>query len=159
MRSINKVILIGNVTRDPEIRSTSSGQNVATFTIATNRTWMTKDGRKMQSAEYHDVVAWAHLADICQSHIRKSKLLYIEGYLKTRSWDTPEGIRKFKTEIVINDLVMLDKREYHEGDEQSESQSGQEWNEEQSQHGGISDPVMSADTNEVSVLSSFPSSL
>ncbi len=116
MRSINKVIIIGNVTRDPEIRATSSGQKVATFTIATNRTWMTRDGRKMQSAEYHDVVAWAHLADICESHIRKSKLLYIEGYLKTRSWDTPEGIRKFKTEIVINDLVMLDKREYSEGE-------------------------------------------
>lgn len=116
MRSINKVILIGNVTRDPEIRSTGSGQTVATFTIATNRTWMTRDGRKMQSAEYHDVVAWAHLADICKSHIRKSKLLYIEGYLKTRSWDTPEGIRKFKTEIIINDLVMLDKRERDEGD-------------------------------------------
>ncbi len=114
MRSINKVIIIGNVTRDPEIRATSSGQKVATFTIATNRTWMTRDGRKMQSAEYHDVVAWAHLADICESHIHKSKLLYIEGYLKTRSWDTPEGIRKFKTEIVINDLVMLDKREHSE---------------------------------------------
>lgn len=120
MRSINKVIIIGNVTRDPEIRATSSGQKVATFTIATNRTWMTRDGRKMQSAEYHDVVAWAHLADICESHIRKSKLLYIEGYLKTRSWDTPEGIRKFKTEIVINDLVMLDKREYSEEGEMDE---------------------------------------
>ncbi|MFA7277858.1 MAG: single-stranded DNA-binding protein [Candidatus Gracilibacteria bacterium] len=131
MRSINKVILIGNVTRDPEIRATGSGQTVATFTIATNRTWMTRDGRKMQSAEYHDVVAWAHLADICKAHIRKSKLLYIEGYLKTRSWDTPEGIRKFKTEIVINDLVMLDKREREEGDfsqeyTPSESSEGQE---------------------------------
>lgn len=140
MRSINKVILIGNVTRDPDIRSTGSGQTVATFTIATNRTWMTRDGRKMQSAEYHDVVAWAHLADICKSHIRKSKLLYIEGYLKTRSWDTPEGIRKFKTEIVINDLVMLDKREREEGDfsqeyTPSESNEGQEiqetWSDEQ----------------------------
>ncbi len=140
MRSINKVILIGNVTRDPDIRSTGSGQTVATFTIATNRTWMTRDGRKMQSAEYHDVVAWAHLADICKSHIRKSKLLYIEGYLKTRSWDTPEGIRKFKTEIVINDLVMLDKREREEGDfsqeyTPSESTEGQEmqetWSDEQ----------------------------
>lgn len=138
MRSINKVILIGNVTRDPEIRSTSSGQAVATFTIATNRTWMTRDGRKMQSAEYHDVVAWAHLADICKSHIRKGKLLYIEGYLKTRSWDTPEGIRKFKTEIVINDLVMLDKREREEGDfsheyvpNEQEHMSKSDWNDEQ----------------------------
>lgn len=110
MRSINKVILIGNVTRDPEIRTTASGQSVATFTIATNRGWITRDNRKMQSAEYHDVVAWAHLADLCKTHIHKSKLLYIEGYLKTRNWDTPEGIRKFKTEVVINDLVILEKR-------------------------------------------------
>lgn len=110
MRTINKVILVGNVTRDPEIRTTSNGQTVATFTIATNRTWMTRDDRKMESAEYHDVVAWAHLAELCKTHIRKSKLLYIEGYLKTRNWDTPEGIRKFKTEVVIDDLVMLDKR-------------------------------------------------
>lgn len=110
MRSINKVILIGNVTRDPEVKTTGNGQLVATFTIATNRTWVTRDNRKMESAEYHDLVAWAHLAELCESHIRKGKLLYIEGYLKTRNWDTPEGIRKFKTEIVVEDLVMLDKR-------------------------------------------------
>ena len=90
MRSINKVILIGNVTRDPEIRSTSSGQNVATFTIATNRTWMT--GTKKASA-ICDVVAWAHLADSA-NHVRK-RLLYIEGCLKLEV-GLPEGIRKFK---------------------------------------------------------------
>lgn len=150
MRSINKVILIGNVTRDPEIRSTTGGQSVATFTIATNRTWMTRDGRKMQSAEYHDVVAWAHLADICQSHIRKSKLLYIEGYLKTRSWDTPEGIRKFKTEIVINDLVMLDKREH--GDEGTshgnEDQGGyQEEQPQESNWNSDDQPAISEDSS------------
>jgi single-strand DNA-binding protein len=121
MRTINKVILIGNVTRDPEIRTTSGGQTVATFTIATNRTWMTRDNRKMESAEYHDVVAWAHLAELCKTHIRKSKLLYIEGYLKTRNWDTPEGIRKFKTEIVIDDLVMLDKRSAPQSEADSDS--------------------------------------
>lgn len=110
MRSINKVILIGNVTREPEMRQTQSGQAVCTFGIATNREWITSDGRKKTSAEYHEVVAWAQLADICQKYVTKGKLLYVEGYLKTRSWDTPEGIRKFKTEIVIKDMIMLEKR-------------------------------------------------
>lgn len=115
MRSINKVILIGNVTRDPEMRQTQSGQKVCTFGIATNREWVTSDGRKQSSAEYHEVVAWAQLAEICEKYVRKGKLLYVEGYLKTRSWDTPEGIRKFKTEVVIQDMIMLEKRKDGEG--------------------------------------------
>ena len=74
----------------------------------------------MQSAEYHDLVAWAHLAELCENHIRRGKLLYIEGYLKSRSWDTPEGTRKFKTEIVVDDLIMLDKN--HSSDSQMTSE-------------------------------------
>ena len=110
MRSINKVIIIGNVTRDPEIKQTASGQPIATFGIATNRDWMTRNGEHHTSSEFHEVVAWSKLADICSKYIRKGKLIYIEGYLKTRSWDTPEGLKKFKTEIVVNDMIMLDKR-------------------------------------------------
>lgn len=117
MRSVNKVILIGNVTRDPEVRQTQSGQTVCTFGLATNRDWITSDGRRKASSEYHELVAWAQLADICQKYVRKGKLLYIEGYLKTRSWDTPEGIRKFKTEIVIQDMIMLEKRKQETGEE------------------------------------------
>src|SRR3989338_10555939 len=114
MRSVNKVILLGNVTRDPQVRSTQSGQMVCTFGIATNREWITSDGRQQGSAEYTEVVAWAKLADICKKYIRKGKLLYVEGYLKTRSWDTPEGVRKFKTEVVIKDMIMLEKRNHDE---------------------------------------------
>lgn len=110
MRSINKVILIGNLTRDPELRQTPNGQSVCTFGIATNRQWITKDGQSHNLAEFHEVVAWARLAEICHQFLRKGKLVYLEGYLKTRSWDTPEGVRKFKTEIIIQDMVMLDKR-------------------------------------------------
>lgn len=110
MRSINKVILIGNLTRDPELRQTPNGQNVVTFGLATNREWVTRDGRKQSLTEYHDLVAWANLAEICAKYLKKSKLVYVEGYLKTRSWDTPEGVRKFKTEIVVQDMIMLDKR-------------------------------------------------
>lgn len=110
MRSINKVIIIGNLTRDPELRQTPNGQNVVTFGLATNREWVTRDGRKQTSAEFHDLVAWAKLAEICHQYLKKGKLVYVEGYLKTRSWDTPEGTRKFRTEIVVQDMIMLDKR-------------------------------------------------
>ncbi len=109
MRSINKVIIIGNLTRDPEMRSTPNGQTVTTFGIATNREWITKDGEKKNSAEFHECVAWARLAEICSTHLKKGRLVYIEGYLKTRNWDK-DGQRKFKTEIVVQDMVMLEKK-------------------------------------------------
>ncbi|MBD3270890.1 single-stranded DNA-binding protein [Candidatus Peregrinibacteria bacterium] len=117
MRSVNKVILIGNLTRDPEMRQTPSGQAVCTFSIATNREWVTKDGSKHSLTEYHDLVSWAKLAEICDQNLKKGKLIYVEGYLKTRSWETPEGVKKFKTEIVIQDLIMLNKRDESYSDE------------------------------------------
>lgn len=110
MRSVNKVILIGNLTRDPELRQTPNGQNVTTFGLATNREWTTKDGQRNNSAEFHECVAWAHLAEICQKFLKKGNLIYVEGYLKTRSWDSPEGVKKFKTEIVVQDMIRLEKR-------------------------------------------------
>lgn len=110
MRSVNKVILIGNLTRDPEMRQTSNGQTVTTFCIATNREWITRDNSKHNLAEYHDIVAWARLAEICSNYLKKGKLVYVEGYLKTRSWDTPEGVRKFRTEVVAQDMIILEKR-------------------------------------------------
>ncbi|GEM_PF-144047 len=110
MRSVNKVILIGNLTRDPEMRQTPNGQYITTFGLATNRDWVTSDSKRHSLPEFHDLVAWAKLAEICNQYLKKGKLIYVEGYLKTRSWDTPEGIRKFKTEIVVQDMIMLDKR-------------------------------------------------
>jgi single-strand DNA-binding protein len=110
MRSVNKVILIGNLTRDPELRETETGQKVATFGLATNRQWTTSGGEKKASAEFHECVAWANLAEICAKYLKKSKLVYVEGYLKTRNWETPEGVKKFKTEIIVQDMIMLNKR-------------------------------------------------
>ncbi len=92
------------------MRQTPNGQNVTTFGIATNREWTTADKEKKSSAEFHECVAWAHLAEICQQFIKKGHLVYVEGYLKTRSWDSPEGIKKFKTEIVVHDMIRLEKR-------------------------------------------------
>jgi single-strand DNA-binding protein len=117
MRSVNKVILIGNLTRDPEMRQTANGQMVTTFCIATNREWITKDSSKHSLAEYHDIVAWARLAEICSKYLKKGKLVYVEGYLKTRSWDTPEGVKKFRTEVVAQDMIMLEKRPGGDGED------------------------------------------
>ena len=110
MRSVNKVILIGNLTRDPELKQTQSGQSVTTFGIATNREWMTSSGERKQSAEFHECVAWAKLAEICANYLKKGKLVYLEGYLKTRSWETETGDKKFRTEVVLQDMIMLEKR-------------------------------------------------
>jgi single-strand DNA-binding protein len=110
MRSINKVILIGNITRDPELKQTGGGQSIVTFGIATNREWVTGGGEKHSLAEYHNLVAWGKLAEICQQYLKKGKLIYVEGYLKTRSWDSPEGVKIFKTEVVLYDMIMLEKR-------------------------------------------------
>jgi single-strand DNA-binding protein len=122
MRSVNKVIIVGNLTRDPEMKQTPNGQSITTFGIATNREWVTQEGDRKQSAEFHECVAWAKLAEICEKYLKKSKLVYVEGYLKTRSWDTEEGVRKFKTEIVVEDMIMLNKREDSDGEYASKSE-------------------------------------
>ncbi len=110
MRCVNKVILVGNLTRDPEMRQTTNGQSVCTFGLATNRDWMTKDGRKMTSTEFHDLVAWAKLGEICYQYLKKGKLVYAEGYIKSHSKVLPDGTKKFRTEIVVQDMIMLEKR-------------------------------------------------
>lgn len=92
------------------MRQTPNGQNVTTFGIATNREWMTRESERKSSAEFHECVAWAKLAEICANYLKKGHLVYVEGYLKTRSWDSPEGVKKFKTEIVVQDMIMLEKK-------------------------------------------------
>ena len=117
MRSINKVIIIGNLTRDPVMKMTQSNQPVVTFGVATNRQWNTRDNQKHNSTEFHEVVAWAKLAEICDKYIRKGNLVYIEGYLKTRSWEGAEGEgKRYRTEIVVQDIIMLEKRR-NDGDD------------------------------------------
>lgn len=110
MRSVNKVILVGNLTREPELKQTASGQSIVTFGLATNRQWVTSGSEKKSSAEFHECVAWAKLAEICQKYLKKGMLVYVEGYLKTRSWDLEDGTRRFRTEVVLQDMIMLEKR-------------------------------------------------
>jgi len=111
MKSVNKVILLGNVTRDPELKTTTNGQSVCTFGLATNRVWKDASGEKQSLPEYHNLVAWGGLAEFCAQSIAKGKPLFIEGYLKTRSWDSQEGTKIFRTEVVAENIVLLGKRE------------------------------------------------
>ena len=107
--NLNKVMIIGNVTRDPEVRATPSGQNVASFSVATNRRWTDQSGEKKEQVEYHNVVAWRNLADIIGQYVKKGSKIYIEGRLQTRSWDDQSGVKKYKTEIVVDNMIMLDR--------------------------------------------------
>lgn len=116
MRSVNKVILIGNLTRDPELKTTTGGQSIVTFGLATNRQWTTSSREKRSSAEFHECVAWAKLAEICKERLRKGMLVYVDGYLKTRSWDLEDGTRRFRTEIVLQDMIILEKRKTEDED-------------------------------------------
>jgi len=110
MKSVNKVILLGNVTRDPQLKATQSGQSVVTFGLATNRTWKDVSGAKQSLAEFHNLVAWGKLAEFIAQNVTKGKPLFIEGYLKTRSWDSPEGTKIFRTEVVVDNIVLVGPR-------------------------------------------------
>ena len=110
-KSLNKVMLIGNLTRDPEMRYTPQGTAVCTFGVATNRSWTTETGEKKEEADFHNIVAWNKLAEICAQLLKKGRKVYVEGRLQTRSWQGQDGTQKQRTEIVINDMVILDKRE------------------------------------------------
>lgn len=104
-------MLIGNLTRDPEMRYTPQGAAVCTFGVATNRSWTTESGEKKEDAEFHNVVAWNKLAEICSQLLKKGRKVYVEGRLSTRSWQGQDGSQKTRTEVVITDMVILDKRD------------------------------------------------
>ncbi|MFA5051826.1 MAG: single-stranded DNA-binding protein [Patescibacteria group bacterium] len=107
--NLNKVMLIGNVTRDPEVRTTPSGQNVASVGVATNRRWTDQSGQKKEVVEFHNVVAWRKLADIIGQYVKKGSKVYVEGRLQTRSWNDQSGQKRYRTEIVAENLIMLDR--------------------------------------------------
>src|SRR3990170_6444050 len=109
-RSLNKAALIGNLTRDPEMRYTPQGTAVCTFGLATNRQWTTESGEKKEDAEFHRIVAWNKLAEICSQLLVKGRKVYVEGRLQTRSWTGQDGGQRQTTEIVINDMIILDPR-------------------------------------------------
>ncbi len=109
-RGVNKVILIGNLGSDPELRSTPGGSSVSTFTLATNESWNDKEWTRQERTEWHRIVAWGKLAEICSQYLRKGKQVYIEGRLTTRSWEDKQGNQRKTTEIVAQTMMMLGGR-------------------------------------------------
>lgn len=109
MYSLNRATIIGNLTRDPETRQTPSGQSVCTFGVATNRSWTAQDGTKQEATEFHNVVAWGKLAEICGQYLTKGRKVYIEGRLQTRDWQGQDGVKRYRTEIVTDNMIILDR--------------------------------------------------
>jgi single-strand DNA-binding protein len=105
--TLNKVMLIGNLVRDPEIRNTATGKNVASFSVATSFAWKDQTGAKQEKAEFHNIVAWGKLAEICGQYLKKGLKVYIEGRLQTRDWTGQDGIKRYRTEIIAENMIML----------------------------------------------------
>ncbi len=110
-RGVNKVILIGNIGADPELRYTPKGTAVTNFNMATNENWTDSSGERQERTEWHRVVVWGRLAEICNQYLRKGSKVYIEGRLQTRSWEGQDGQKRYTTEVVARDMQMLDSRE------------------------------------------------
>jgi single-strand DNA-binding protein len=108
MKSVNKVILLGNLTRDPELRKTEHNKAVCAFGLATNKVWTTETGKKREEPEYHRLVALETLAEFCSKYLRKGRKVYVEGRLHTRTYTAKDGTEKAATEIVVEELVLLD---------------------------------------------------
>lgn len=107
---------MGNLTRDPEMRTTPNGQNVVSFSVATNRSWQDQNGERKDSVEYHDVVAWGKLAELVNNYLKKGRKVLVVGRLQTRSWEAQDGAKRQKTEIVANDINFVDRMSEGGGD-------------------------------------------
>ncbi len=107
MSGINKVILVGRLGADPELKTVNSGQNVSRFSLATSENWVDKEGQKQERTEWHRVVVWGRLAEICAKHLSKGRQVYVEGRLQTRSWEDQQGQKKYSTEIVAQTVQFL----------------------------------------------------
>jgi len=102
-------MIIGNLTRDPELRTTPGGQSVCSFGVATNQVWTDQQGQRQERAEFHNVVTWGKLAEICSQYLSKGRKVYIEGRLQTRDWEGQDGIKRYRTEIIGENMIMLDR--------------------------------------------------
>ena len=122
-RGLNKVMIIGHLGRDPEMRYTSAGRPVTTFTMAVSRSWNSADGERHSETEWFNVVAWGNLAEICKQYLVKGQQVYIEGRLQTRKWDDKEGVKHTTFEVVAHEMMMLGDRREH-GSQVQESDAG-----------------------------------
>lgn len=123
-RGLNKVMVIGRLGRDPEMRYTPSGKPVTSFSVVTSRSWVTANGERREDTEWFNVVAWGGLAEICNQYLSKGRQVYIEGRLQTRSWEDDEGKRHSRTELVAQEMIMLDEHYDNSAAPSSERLSG-----------------------------------
>jgi single-strand DNA-binding protein len=127
-KSLNKVMIIGRLGRDPEMRYTPSGRPVTTFSVATDRNWNTSDGERRSETEWFNIVAWSNLAEICKQYLTKGQLVYVEGRLQSRRWEDQEGNKRTSVEIVANEMIMLsDRRESNNNPEQAAPEAEDEF--------------------------------
>ena len=108
--NLNKAMIIGNLTRDPELKNTPSGQTIATFGVATNFVWTDQGGQQQKKTEFHNIVAWRKLAEICAKYLHKGSKIYVEGRLQTTDWTGQDGTKRYRTEIVMENMIMLDSK-------------------------------------------------
>lgn len=119
---VNKVVLIGRLGKDPEVRYTPEGTMVTNFNLATDEQWKDKNGEKIQRTEWHKIVAWGKLAEICGNYLVKGKLVFVEGRIQTRSWEDKEGVKRYTTEIIALNMQMLDSKGQGKTDSSSSDQ-------------------------------------
>ena len=112
-RGLNKVMLIGNVGREPEMRFTAAGKPFTSFSVAVSRRWMASNGQRREETEWFNVVAWGNLAEICERHVNKGQQVYVEGRLQTRKWENEQGFRQFRTDVVASEVTILEPRHHH----------------------------------------------
>lgn len=126
-RGLNKLMIIGHLGRDPEMRFTPSGRPVTTFSVATTRSWHSADGERHEETEWFNVVAWGSLAEICNQHLRKGQQVYVEGRLQTRRWEDSDGNKHYTTELVAKEMIILgERRESYSADDHDEPTEGEE---------------------------------
>lgn len=145
MASINKAILIGNLGKDPEIRYTQEKVPVASFSIATTESYTNKNGERVENTEWHNIVAWRGLAEISEKYLHKGKQVYIEGKIKTRSYDDKDGVKKYITEIVADVIQMLGRREDDAGSSGQRSEQSSYQKAEQDSSADMSNMPMDDD--------------
>jgi single-strand DNA-binding protein len=115
-RGLNKVMIIGHVGRDPEMRYTPGGRPVTSFSVATSRSWTSSEGERREETEWFNIVAWGNLAEICKAHLTRGQQVYVEGRLQTRGWEDETGKKHFRTEVVANEMILLGDRRPHHGE-------------------------------------------
>lgn len=118
-RGLNKVMIIGNLGRNPEMRYTPSGKAVTSFSVATSRSWVNAEGERREETEWFNVVTWGNLAEICKQHLTKGQQVYVEGRLQTRSWEGQNGKKHYRTELVANEMIILGERKSAEASEET----------------------------------------